>query len=287
MKKNNILKLIIAIVIVIIIILVLLLSYLIKGEEISDEIYQLPVEDIEGVQLKEKYECNEFTFTTLTSDNLVRMYLNDYKNNILNDLDKAYNSLNLEYKEKRFGSIENYKEYINENIEKISQITLKQYQINSYEEYEEYVCLDQYDNYYIFNVTAVMQYTLKLDTYTLDSEKFINTYNNSNAQEKGMLNIDKFITMINSKDYQAVYSKLDETFKNNNFSTLNDFKNYIKQNLFEYNSVSYDSWSNEGEIYIYQIIISDKTANSRETKNMEIIMKLNSDMDFIMSFNIK
>ena len=40
-------------------------------------------------------------------------YEYDYKNNILTDIDKAYNSLNLEYREKRFGNIESYKEYIN------------------------------------------------------------------------------------------------------------------------------------------------------------------------------
>ena len=287
MKKNNII-LILIVIIIIAILSICLILYKIKlnptekekKEQVNNEI----IED--DLDIKQQYEANEFSLVTLTVEDLLRTYLNDYKYNMLNDPEKAFNSLNQEYREKRFGDLETYKKYISDNIQKIQQIKLNEYSINSYENYEEYICTDQYGNYYIFEVTAVMDYTLRLDMYTVDSKSFIDAYSQANIQEKVMLNIQKIINAINYKGYDFVYTKLDDTFKQNNYKTVEEFTNFAKTAFFEKNKVTYNEFSYEGEIYIYQVTIHN-IENENNQKSLTIIMKLGEEMDFTMSFSFE
>ena len=75
---------------------------------------------------------------------------------------------------------------------------MKAYSING----NRYVCKDGKDNFYIFNVNKVLDYTVVLDTYTVDLPEFTEKYNKVNAQEKVALNINKVITALNNKDYK-------------------------------------------------------------------------------------
>ena len=163
---------------------------------------------------------------------------------------------------------------------------LNAYQINEYENYTQYVCKDQNENYYIFNETGIMDYTVILDTYTIDLPQFIEKYNNSTDAEKVLLNIQKVFEAINHGDYGYVYDKLDNEFKQNNFPTETEFENYIKQNLYENNSISYGKYKTSGDLHIYDINIKNKDDENSITKTKNIIMRLEEGTDFVMSFNV-
>ena len=108
-------------------------------------------------------------------------------------------------------------------------MALAQYQVTEEDGYTQYLLVDQNGKYYIANETAVMKYTTLLDTYTVDLPQFTESYNSANDSRKAGLNLQKVVDAINNNDYEYVYNKLDETFKSNNFPTLESFEQYSKQ----------------------------------------------------------
>ena len=46
-------------------------------------------------------------------------------------------------------------------------------------------------------------------------------------------------------------------------------------------------FENEGETYIYRIIIYDKTGKETKAKRMTVVMKLGEGTDFVMSFSME
>ena len=238
-------------------------------------------------ELVEENKYNTFTIQAVTEEKLLSKYLEDYKYNAINHIEDAYNLLDKEYKEKRFGNIQEYEKYLNSRQEIMENMQLNKYQINKYDTYEQYICLDQYENYYIFNKLPNMSYTVILDTYTIDLPQFTEKYNDSNDGEKAGLNIEKFIESINQKDFEYAYNVLDDSFKiNNNMSSLNDFENYVKNNFFERNKVGHISAERDNNYIIYKAKIIDKSLD-KESKMLNVIMQLKEDTDFVMSFSFE
>ena len=66
------------------------------------------------------------------------------------DTDKLYETLNNEYREKRFENIENFKDYINENKQKLEKVVPSNYQVKSRNNYTEYRLVDEEGRNYIF-----------------------------------------------------------------------------------------------------------------------------------------
>ena len=163
---------------------------------------------------------------------------------------------------------------------------LEQYQVNSYDDYTQYVCIDQNGKYYIFNETAIMNFELILDTYTVDIPQFTEQYNNSTDSEKVLLNIQKVFSAINDGDYNYVYNKLDSTFRQNNFPTLESFENYIIENFYENNSIGYSNYQTSGDLHIYVISITNADDGTSITLEKNFIMQLFDGTDFVMSFNV-
>ena len=248
------------------------------------------IDDIELINNDDKTidnnNFNEFVEARITYEELLQNYISSYKTIAIVKPDLMYELLDEEYKNKKFGSLENFEIYISNNKEEIQRISLQSYQVNNYDDYTQYVCVDQNGKYYIFNETAVMDYTLILDTYTIDLPQFTEEYNNSTDSEKVLLNIQKIFAAINDGDYSYVYGKLDTTFKQNNFPTEADFEAYIKANFYENNSIAYSNYQTSGNLHIFEISITnaDDETSSAVTKNF--IMQLLDGTDFVMSFNV-
>ncbi len=213
-------------------------------------------------------------------------YMTKYKNMILAVPEILYNYLDEDYREKRFQNAEKFKQYVNENKQEIMQVTCKQYLVNDLDNITQYVCKDKYGNIYIFNETAPMQFTLTLDTYTILEDTFKNEYNSGNKQKKVVMNIDRWIQMLNNRDYEAAYNVLDETFREKNWGNVEKFKQYIKEKLPAHYKVTYTNFTENNGIYTQDINLKDILGNEEEISN-SIIMKLEDDYNFIMSFEIK
>lgn len=233
---------------------------------------------------KQKYECNEFEILNVSTGDLLSTYFNRYKDDIFADLEKSYNTLDEEYRQKKFGNIDNYRAYLQERYQEIALSKIDSYKISDKnDEYTQYVCIDNNGNYYIFKETAIMQYTVMLDTYTIDLPEFLEKYNNGTEQQKVALNIEKFIQAINDKSYNYAYNCLADSFKNNYFRTQEEFETYVKTNFYEKNSVTCNSFEKQGELYTYSITITNTETN--EQKNKTFIMQLGEETEFALSFD--
>lgn len=229
---------------------------------------------------------NTVDYITANEQYVSNDYLDTFKKMMLSKPEEAFKRLDEEYRKKRFTDLEGFIKYINENRNTILTITLHQYQSNNFDGYTQYVCIDQYGNYYIFNEKDVMNYSVMLDTYTVDIPQFTETYNSSSDADKGLLNINKVTEAMNRRDYNFIYSKLDETFKHNNFKTLEDFEDYWNKNLYEQNDIQVTGYQNSGDLHIYTVTIKDKNNASSQAITKNFIVKLTDGTNFVMSFNV-
>lgn len=262
-----------------------ILPYSYIQEKKIGEISQIEDSYIQNKEIKLN-ENNEYLDIQIDDKIMANLYFMDYKDKALYDADKAYEQLEETYRTKRFGTLENYKNYIKETVNELETLTVSQYIFNEYDNYNEYVCKDKYGNLYIFKENAIMDYTLMLDTYTIEQSKFTQEYQNANTQKKVMLNIDKFIQMLNAKDYRNSYLLLSSSFRNKYFKTQQEYETYMKQNLFRYNEVSYSGYETYNDIYTYKLTIKDKTKQSEAVKELNINMKLGEGTNFELSFNV-
>lgn len=250
-----------------------------NNEEYSDEINNFKNDNT--------IEINSFEMLDIDDETMATTYFNRYKNELLENPEKAYKELDEEYRDKRFGNYENYKKYIEDNFEYICNMNLKEFSINNTTDYTEYICKNQYDGCYIFKETTVMQYTVELDDYTIDRPEFVKIYEESNEKKKVMLNIDRFVQMVNSHDYSQIYKILDESFKENNFKNESEFISYMEETFFDENKIKYTNFNEVGDIYTCDIEITDAKNQTEQKRKKTIIMKLLEGTKFVMSFNVK
>lgn len=244
---------------------------------------KLENEDIEIVE----NDDNIFSYYRITDEELIRKYSSNYKLNAIYNVSYAYNLLDLEYRNKRFGSLEEYKKYVSDNKTIIEGSLLKNYKVTDYDNYTKYDYIDQNGRHFIFKETAVMRYTLLLDNYTIETEEYKKEYAEASNEGKVNKNISKFIKMLNNEDYKQSYEALNSTFKSNKFNTQDKFKSYIKSKVFDVNKVESVNYETSGNNHISEIRLLDATGKSEDTVTMIIIMQLKEDTDFEMSFSFK
>lgn len=240
-------------------------------------------------EIKEKIS-NKFSFAPVQDETIIIDYLSKYKDAIVNNIEKAYELLDKQYREERFGSLEKYKEYVEKNKREILSYNVVKYKKEDNDNITQYICMDKNDMYYIFEESAIMNFSMKLDTYTIDSNEFKETYDSANEQNKISMNINKWVSMINNRDYQTAYNVLDETFRNDNFGSVEKFENYMKEMYPKYYNIIIKDVKKESNAYVAEVEIQEKdcsivTGEGIYTNN--IIMQLKDNREFVMSFYVR
>ena len=240
--------------------------------------------NVENVKI-EKNVNNHMPKVKVTSESMANEYFQLLKRIMLSNPEEAYKILDKEYREKRFKNSENFKKYIKENKEDILKMTLSKYLVNVKDDYKEYICQDRYKNTYTFNVTSVIDYSVKLDTYTIETEEFTKKYNESDEKSKVIMNADIIIKMINARDYIAIYNLLDDNFKNNKFGSEEKFDNYMRNIYSSYYYIVNTEYKDNGKLHILNLKLKDM--KNYTDKNFNIIIKLKEKNNFVMSFEVE
>ena len=240
----------------------------------------------EVIEIQEN-EYNKYKYEKIPEDRKYMYLLQDYIEQELYEIDSAYECLDTEYKNKRFKDLNDFKEFAENRKKQLRKSYVYEYSTKDCDGYTQYIIKDQYDNYFIFKETNVLEYSILLDSYTVDIPQFTEKYDSTNEKGKCILNIEKIKQALNSGDYKYVYGKLADSFKNNNYKTQEEFENYMKQAIYSNINIEYGDFSNEGSTYIYDIKITDANNAENQIINMQIIMQLKEDRDFVMSFSIK
>ena len=240
-------------------------------------------------QISETIELNKnnsINYDNVSQEEYLNYIIENFRKLAVYDQKLLYdNMMNKQYRDNRFVTYDMYINYMNKNISNFIKMNIKSYQINQYNDYTQYVCIDRNENYYIFNIKGIMDYEVILDTYTIDLPQFLEKYEEGNEQVKVGMNIEKFISAINAKDYRYAYNCLADSFKNNYYQTQESFEDYVKNNFFENNKIEYIQFSKEGNNYVYDIKILN--TQGEEEKQATIIMQLQEGTEFVMSFSIE
>lgn len=215
-------------------------------------------------------------------------YFNLYEKQLLLDLEGAYDLLNEEYREIRFQDEDEYIDYMNENIiGNIGTFSIQKYKVTNFTRSKEIICLDEYDNYFVFEVTNPGEYTVFLDTYTVMLSSQEGDYDDLFPSAKCSYNIDRFIKGINEKNYNFSYSVLTDSFRISNYTTIESFIEFVQNNFFEENEVTYgDITMTNDSSYNYNVTISDATGNIQRQKDITFTINLKSNGNFELSFTI-
>ena len=202
----------------------------------------------------------------------------------LKNFKEAYNKLDEEYKNKRFKSVEMYEAYIKNNKDRIERISLQKYTIDYKENYNQHICIDNFGNYYIFEETSPMQYTVLLDSYTVPTDEFINRYNSSNEKLKAAMNVQKFIEMVNNKDYESINNVLADGFKKQYSINQNNCNKLINNIFYDLNSLKSATGELQGNYYVIKCEILNEE-NYNESKKINFIVSLKENLNFEIAFS--
>ena len=137
-------------------------SYESKKEDF-DTVFSEPIEE---------NEYNKFKFVSISEEKMAVEYFNDMKKKLLSNANISYELLDEEYRNKRFENQENFEQYLQNYKKDLSKIEIKGYQVENKEDFKLYTCKDQFDNIYTFKETAIHEYTIKLDRYTIKDDEF-------------------------------------------------------------------------------------------------------------------
>lgn len=146
------------------IVLFLLITYFINNKDIFNKNYNYS----EYEEIK-KYDANKYIPVYIKEKDIVNKYLNDYKNLILNNREKAYELLNENYRNKKFGNYDKFNKYMdtlvsisfyNANIDKYDVI-----KSNGYKFFDIY---DMEGNRFIIKELSINNFEVFLDGYSVE-----------------------------------------------------------------------------------------------------------------------
>ncbi len=232
-------------------------------------------------------EFNHFDTVNVSNGKMLEKYLKKFCQTAEKDINKAYNLLDEEYRNKKFGNIENFKNYVSNNIDKIYNATLREFSASRKADYTEYSCIDSNNYFFIIKEKSVGNYTILLDEYTIQTEEYIQQYNKFKDEEKVNQNISIFFRMLNEKEYNSAYKLLDETFKNNNFPTIDEFAEYIKNNFWDNNIANMVQIKKQEDVYVCTYSVRSGVSLSAQEKTKTFVMQLKEGTDFVMSFSVE
>ncbi len=231
----------------------------------------------------EKNDYNIFIVSNLSNQNIVIQYFSDLKNKMKNDRMELYNSLDKDYRAKRFPNYEKFEQFLNSINDRINKLDISKFKFSD----NQIKIMDNYDNIYTFKTSDIINYTIIMDDYTLEDKEVTEIYNKSVDTDKVNTNIAKFFKMINLKDYESAYNLLDKDFKKQNFPSLDAFRKYIEKNLFSYSKVTkVNDTKKTGNYYIMSLNVINGEEDVIHAKQVTVVMQLLEETNFVMSFSM-
>ena len=241
----------------------------------------------------EKNAYNIYSYTIVSDEAMMQKMFDLNKFELLHNREEAFAKLDETYKNKRFGDFETFNKYLDNVQSMLKYAKIVKYEINRYDDYIEYVCVDYNGFYYIFLENSVMNYKVRLDDYTIPTSRFLGKYNNETDENKAKICVDTFIQMINNQDYLNAYKALSTGFKNNYFKTQEDFEKYVQNNFYKINGYGIIKSDSEGDLYYFTVNLADHytfevdESGLRKTISKTFIVKLGKGTDFELSFNVE
>ena len=246
---------------------------------IKDEVPEKYLEDIQV----QKGNDNSINYTSLNEEEICKYYMEMINDLLINYPEAIYEKLADDYKEARFKTYEDFEKYCINRIDFVNQKEYMTYASGYINENKVYQTIDTKENIYMIEESTSDEMNIYLDNYTLGTEEFTRVYNESKDTLKAAINAEKFLKMLNNQDYSAIYSKLNNNYKNTNFPTEDSLKSYLTKEFYTTNMVKSSEVKSEGDYYLVTIDISEDTKASASSQRKKVIISLKEGIDFEMS----
>ncbi len=228
---------------------------------------------------------NKIEDKDLSNEQVMSKYFYNYLHLELTKPEVAFTILEKGYKSQKFGNdINKYKEYIENNKEKLSDTAIVESSVKASDNSTQYTIVDTYGKTYIIKEYKYTDYTIEIQEDNKENEEYLNKYLALSPTEKVEENIKRVYQLIDDKEYESVYNLLDSQFKSSNFATLEQFENYAKETFFEYNVLGKITIQEQGQNYVINVPYKDGYSSVAEKREKNFVMRLQENTDFILSF---
>ena len=252
----------------------------VKGRESDSEKLSL-LNNLIGIP---RTHYNVFTMPFKTDGNIAIEYYRRFKQMLINNPEEAYHKLDTEFREARFDGVEDFIEFVQDNMDELVERDIERYSVSEVDGYREFVTLDQFGNIYLFRASGIMEFTVKIDTHTLIIRQFLNAFDSASEQGRALLNLQRITEALNHGDFRFAYNKLSPAFRDANFPTLDSFETYVRNVLPRRFTVEHGRSTREGDVHSQVIRFVDR--NSENVIEKTFLVLLQQGTDFVYSFNI-
>ena len=152
-NKSNLIKIVVFVGTTVIILLILFLVF-------------KPAKDQKKYIELKNYKSNEYIPTYVSSEDMAKIYFNDYTYYMKYDIEKSYELLSYDYKKSKFSSFNDYKSYVINFINKNPK--LKKFSKTAKNGYIFYRLYLSNGDIITFKTKGVMQYSVYLDDDTVE-----------------------------------------------------------------------------------------------------------------------
>ena len=123
---------------------------------------------IDNYQYLHNYEVNEVTYTYVTEQDMAKKYLADFVN-LTNDKEAAYAKIDDYYKSQKLQTYTDFENAL-KNIYSTKFLSAKvvSYTVVDKTNYKLFYIIDGDNNTFIFKEKSIMNYTVYLDSYTIE-----------------------------------------------------------------------------------------------------------------------
>ena len=236
----------------------------------------------------EKNQYNQFQEAlNVVEEDILSLYYEKYVYISINNPQESFEMLDEEYRLEKFNNdIQTYVDYLNLNIEDMRSDSVTSYTEQEENGYTKYEVQTTNGKTFIIKEFDFMQYSILLDNYTVQSEEIVEEYNNLSSNSKVARNIRNIFTMLDNQDYEQVYSHLDNTFKQNNFPTIEQFEEYARNTFFETNYLGEMRAIQQSNIFVITLPYKERASAAAEERQKIFFMQLLDGTDFVMSFEV-
>ena len=120
-----------------------------------DDFYEMPTK---------KVAVNEYRVVTKSEKEMLNIYFNTYITEIFENVDESYNRLDEDYRNKKFGGLNSYKNYLSSITKGFTSVPeIDKYYISNLKEETIYTVIDKNGNKYIFKIRGVMVFDVFFD----------------------------------------------------------------------------------------------------------------------------
>ena len=108
----------------------------------------------------------------------------------------------------------------------------------------------------------------------------------SDERRRMQIYFGQYMRLIDTKQYEKAYSKLNPEFKQANFTDINKFIEYCKKTYPSTSSIEYDTINRNGDMYILTVNITDSFNTNFKTITQRIVVKEISNNNYEISFQL-